>query len=119
MADVAGGNKVTNTIIVDWDATVTKIFCKICFQEIAAGNRPHGTLTAKGYANLVHTFVEQIGRPYSQKQLKNHWDSLKGLYDFWLSLEHTTGIGWDSKLNTYTAGDEFLENNTKVIEMGV
>jgi hypothetical protein len=70
MADVAGGNKVKNTIIVDWDVTVTEIFCKICFQEIEAGNRPHGTLTAKGYANLVHKFVEQTGRPYSQKQLK-------------------------------------------------
>jgi hypothetical protein len=59
MADVAGGNKVKNTIIVDRDVTVTEIFCKICFQEIEAGNRPHDTLTAKWYANLVHKFVEQ------------------------------------------------------------
>jgi hypothetical protein len=43
--------------------------------------------------NLVEKFVEQTGRPYNQKQLKNRWDALKGLYDFWLSLEHTTGIG--------------------------
>jgi hypothetical protein len=65
--------------------------------------------------NLVEKFVEQTGRPYNKKQLKNRWDALKGLYDFLLSLEHTTGIGWDSKLNTYTGSDEFLENNANVM----
>jgi hypothetical protein len=64
--------------------------------------------------NLVQKFVDQTGRPYNQKQLKNRWDALKGLYDFWLSLEHTRGIGWDSKLNAYTASDKFW-GNTKVM----
>jgi hypothetical protein len=40
-------------------------FCKISVQEIEAGNRPHGTLTVKGYANLVEKFVDQAGRPYT------------------------------------------------------
>jgi hypothetical protein len=115
MVDIATGKTVKSGIIANWDVAVTETFCKICVEEIEAGNRLHGTLTAKGYTNLVEKFVEQAGRAYTQKQLKNCWDSLKGLYDFWLSLEHTTRIGWDSKLNTYNAGDEFWENNTKVI----
>jgi hypothetical protein len=49
-----------------------KIFCKICVEEIEACNRPHGTLTAKRYTNLVEKFVEQTGRPYTRKQLKKH-----------------------------------------------
>jgi hypothetical protein len=107
MADIATGKKVKNAIIADWDAAIIETFCKICVEEIEAGNKPHGILNAKGYVNLVEKFVEQTGRPYTQKQLKNRWDSLKGLYDFWLSLEHTTKINWDSKLNTYTVGDSF------------
>jgi hypothetical protein len=93
MVDIAAGKKVKSGIIADWDAAVIETFCKICVEEIESGNKPHGTLIAKGYMNLVEKFVEQTGRPYNQKQLKNRWDALKGLYDFWLSLEHTTGIG--------------------------
>jgi hypothetical protein len=115
MGNSGAGKKVKSGIIADWDATITEIFCKICVEEIESSNRPHGTLIAKGYVNLVEKFVEQTGRPCNQKQLKNRWGALKGLYDFWLSLEHTTGIGWDSKLNTFTASDEFWENNTKVM----
>jgi hypothetical protein len=117
MADGVAGKKVKGGIIAYWDVAVTDFFCKICVQEIEAGNRPHGSLSAKGYANLVEKFADQTGRPYTQKQHKNRWDALKGLYDFWLSLEHTTGIGWDSKLYTYAASDEFWDNNTKVMQM--
>jgi hypothetical protein len=93
MAGIATSKKVKSGIIADWDAAVIETFCKICVEEIESGNRPHDTLIAKGYMNLVEKFVEQTRRPYNQKQLKNRWDALKGLYDFWLSLEHTTGIG--------------------------
>jgi hypothetical protein len=65
----------------------------------------------------VEKFTDQVGRPYTQKKHKNCWDALKGLYDYWLSLAHTTGIGWDSKLNTYTASYEFWDNNTKVMQV--
>jgi hypothetical protein len=118
MVDSAAGKKVKSGIIADWDAAVTETFCKICV-EVEAGNRPHGTLSVKGYANLVEKFTDQTRRPYTQKQHKNRWDALKGLYDFWLSLEHTNEIGWDSKLNTYTASDEFWDNNTKEMQMVV
>ena len=119
MSDNDAGKKVKSSLIADWDAHVTNIFCKICVEEVKAGNRPYGTLTTKGYQNLVEKFATRAGSPYTQKQLKNRWDALKGLYDFWLSLEHTTGIGWDSTLHTYTASDEFWENNTKVNQIVV
>jgi hypothetical protein len=65
MADSFAGKKVKGGVIADWDVTVTEFFCKISVQEIEAGNRPHGTLTVKGYANLVEKFVDQAGRSYT------------------------------------------------------
>jgi hypothetical protein len=57
MGDSGAGKKAKSGIIADWDATVTKIFCKICVEEIESGNRSHDTLhdtlTVKGYTNLV------------------------------------------------------------------
>jgi hypothetical protein len=82
-------------IIVDWDVDVTETFCKIFVEEIMANNRHHDTLAIKGYVNLVEKFAKQTGSLYTQKQHKKCWDALKGLYVFWMSLEHTTGLGWD------------------------
>jgi hypothetical protein len=47
--------------------------------------------------------------------LKNKWDLLKGLYSFWLGLNKDIGLGWDSKLGTVIASDEYWKKNTKVI----
>src|SRR6266540_5527585 len=81
-------------VTANWDAKATMIFYQICVEEINEGNKPLGVLTTKGYTNLVEKFKARTGRPYTQSQLKNRWDALKSLYDFWLSLLANTGLGW-------------------------
>src|SRR6266540_6387691 len=98
-------------VTANWDAKATTIFC---VEEIKEGNKPLGVLTAKGYTNLVEKFKARTGRPYTQSQLKNRWNALKSLYDFWLSLLANTTLGWDATLGTVTTRDEFWELNTKV-----
>jgi hypothetical protein len=46
---------------------MTKIFCNIIVQEIDVGNRPLGTLNAKGYENLREKFFARIGKNYTEK----------------------------------------------------
>ena len=104
-------------VTANWDAQATTIFCQICVEEIKEGNKPLGVLTAKGYTNLVEKFKARTGWPYTQSQLKNGWDALKSLYDFWLSLLANTGLGWDATLGTVTTSNEFWELNTKVCAM--
>ena len=101
-------------VTANWDAKATTIFCQICVEEIKEGNKPLGVLTAKGYTNLVEKFKARTGRPYTQSQLKNCWDALKSMYDFWLSLLANTRLGWDATLGIVTASNEFWELNTKV-----
>jgi hypothetical protein len=59
-----------------------KIFCNIVVEEINAGNRPLGTLNARGYKNMGEKFLARTGKNYTQKLLENRWDNLKILYNF-------------------------------------
>ncbi|XP_014660846.2 uncharacterized protein LOC106804388 [Setaria italica] len=92
---------------------MTTIFCNIVVEEIAAGNRPLGTLNARGYKNLREKFFTQTGKNYTQKQLKNRWDNLKTLYGFWKSLWSDSGLGRHPVLGIPTASDTWWETNTK------
>jgi hypothetical protein len=93
---------------------MTTIFCTIAVMEIKAGNRPLGTLNARGYKNLGEKFFARTGKNYTQKQLKNRWDNLRILYNFWKSLWTNTGLGRNPELGTVSASDEWWETNTKV-----
>jgi hypothetical protein len=42
---------------------------------------------------LGEKFFAATGKQYTQKQLKNHCDNLKILYNFWKSLWTNTGLG--------------------------
>ena len=100
---------------VDWDyPDMTTIFCKLVVEEINAGNRPLGTLNARGYKNLGERFFAETGKKYTQKQLKNRWDNLRILYNFWKSLWTITGLGRNPALGTVMASPEWWEVNTKV-----
>ncbi|CAL4947198.1 unnamed protein product [Urochloa decumbens] len=111
-----GKCKETEKIVcqVDWEnPEMTTIFCDIVVEEIKAGNRPLGTLNARGYNNLREKFLAQTGKDYTRKQLKNRWDNLKVLYGFWKSLWTDTGLGRDPNLGIPTGSDEWWDTNTK------
>jgi hypothetical protein len=45
-----------------------------------------------------HKFFAATGKQYTKKQLKNHWDNLKILYNFRKSLWTNTGLGKNTDL---------------------
>jgi hypothetical protein len=96
------------------DPKMMEFFCKLVIEEINEGNRPLGTLNGRGYKNLGEKFFAATRKQYTQKQLKNCWDNLKILYNFWKSLWTNTGIGRNPDLGTVVASDEWSEDNTKV-----
>jgi hypothetical protein len=93
---------------------MTEIFCKLVVEEINAGNRPLGTLNGRGYKSLGEKFFAATEKQYTRKQLKNRWNNLKILYNFWKSLWTNTGLGRNLDLGTVVASDEWWEENTKV-----
>jgi hypothetical protein len=91
---------------IGWDnPEMTNFFYNIVVEEIDAGNRPLGTLNTRGYKNLGEFFV-RAGKNYTHKQLKNHWDNLKILYNFWKSLWSNSGLGRDPNTGLVMADDE-------------
>jgi hypothetical protein len=67
----------------NWDnPEMTRIFCNIVVEEIYVGNRPLGTLNARGYKNMGEKFLARTEKNYTQKLLENRWDNLKILYNF-------------------------------------
>jgi hypothetical protein len=82
--------------------------------EINVGNRPLGTLNGRGYKSLGEKFFATTRKQYTQKQLKNRWDNLNILYNFWKSLWTNTSLGRNPDLGTIVAADEWWEENTKV-----
>ncbi|EAZ17660.1 hypothetical protein OsJ_33203 [Oryza sativa Japonica Group] len=90
----------------NWDTFSNRAFCEICAEECEAGNRPTGCLSTTGYKNLQLKFFQRTGKKHDQKQLKNHWETLKKEYNLWIELkEKSTGLGWDPIKGTFTADD--------------
>lgn len=98
----------------DWNSINTAQFCKICVEEIDAGNRPNGTMNNRGYASMAVKYFQKTGLRHSRIQLKNRWDGLKGLWNFWLRINKDTGLGYDEARQTVVASDEWWRNNIKV-----
>jgi hypothetical protein len=105
-------------VIAKWDTRATKIYTKICVEEVNAGNKPHNFLDAKGYADLIRKFKERIGRTYTWDQMKNRWDSLKRMYTQWKTLnQRATGVGRDPHTRSISAQDEWWAKQNEVTSL--
>lgn len=79
------------------------------------GSRPNTHLTPKGYENLSINFAKETGLEYTKTQFKNKWDLLKDQWKLWKDLvRKETGLGWDPKLKTVNASDDWWRNKIQV-----
>ncbi|KAI5007297.1 hypothetical protein ZWY2020_050742 [Hordeum vulgare] len=90
----------------------TTAFCSFCVEEITAGNKSNGFMTARGYKNIAIKFEQNRGLRHSRMQFKNRWEELKRFYSFWLWLNKQTGLG-RSPSGGIVASDEFWKKHTK------
>ncbi|XP_012478792.2 L10-interacting MYB domain-containing protein-like [Gossypium raimondii] len=101
------GDSTLATKVV-WDDELTLIFCKLCVNEVNAGNRPTTHLNSKGLENVVALFQAKTQKIYGKLQLKTKWDTLKKEWRLWRELlKESTGIGWCPSKKTVDATEEW------------
>ena len=100
---------------VNWDKESTQIFCEICKDECELGNRPLGFLTTAGFHNLEEKFFSRTGRRLNKRQFKNKWDQMKKDFGQWQELRNcATGLGWNDRLRTIEADDDWWTAHLQV-----
>ncbi|PVH32247.1 hypothetical protein PAHAL_9G353500 [Panicum hallii] len=68
-------------------------------------------MTSRGYKNLLMRYHSSTGLQHRRKQLRNRWDQLKGLYQFWKYINLRSGFG--RSYNSVVADDQFWKDHTK------
>ncbi|XP_052174288.1 L10-interacting MYB domain-containing protein-like [Diospyros lotus] len=97
-----------------WDDHTHLQFIELIEQEIHKGNRPGSFINKDGWKNLVKTFNEITWRCYDNKQLKNHWDSMKKEWTlFKQMIRGESGLGWDETKKTVMADNAWWEQKIK------
>ncbi|XP_050373037.1 L10-interacting MYB domain-containing protein-like [Argentina anserina] len=91
-----------------WNENLVEVFVDLCIKEVHKNSKSGSHFSSNGWKTIVKCFVEQTGKDYTRKQLKNKWDSLKGDWKLWKTLKSVkTGLGWNPILNTIDADEEF------------
>ncbi|PPS13890.1 hypothetical protein GOBAR_AA06689 [Gossypium barbadense] len=61
-------------------------------------------------------FEKEMGKAFSQRQLKNRWDALKKEWKAWKKLKgKDTSLGWNPIKRTIDAPDDWWESRLKVV----
>lgn len=103
-----------------WNERLLEVFCDLCIKEVDKNNRPHTHFNAEGWTNIINGFEQETGKSYTKKQLKNKWDALKSELRSWKELKgKETGLGWDHRLQTIDAPDEWWRAKIEVYHFSV
>ncbi|GKC39990.1 L10-interacting MYB domain-containing protein-like protein [Tanacetum coccineum] len=93
--------------------SVVRTFLDACIQEISLNGREGGSLKALSWKKVAKVLNENHNFSVDRKQMKNHYDYLKGKYGAWLLLRNKTGNVYDPSTNTFNLTDDEWEIEMK------
>ena len=86
-----------------WLSHIEQIFIDIMVDEQQKGNMEHGVFKAKTWLSITKSLIEQIGKTFLPKQVKDKHNRLKQKQRKWGQLLRHTGLGWDETTQMVTA----------------
>ncbi|XP_024979053.1 uncharacterized protein LOC112516268 [Cynara cardunculus var. scolymus] len=92
---------------VNWKKeNVVKTFIESCLHEISVNGREGGSLKAVSWKNVAEVLQKNHNFVVEQRQMKNHYDYLKGKYGAWTKLRNKTGNVYDASTNMFNLSEE-------------
>ncbi|XP_024984069.1 L10-interacting MYB domain-containing protein-like [Cynara cardunculus var. scolymus] len=95
------------------DCNVVKTFLESCLREISINGREGGSLKAISWRKVAETLEKTHNFIVDQRQMKNHYDYLKGKYGAWSKLKNKTGNIYDASTNSFKLSEEEWQMETK------
>nr|XP_043630380.1 uncharacterized protein LOC122601704 [Erigeron canadensis] len=90
--DQTGETDKSKRIRVSWkNLNVVKTFVEACIHEISVNGREGGSLKTISWKTVSDVLKDSHNLIVDRKQMKNHYDYLKGKYGAWLLLRNKTG----------------------------
>lgn len=93
---------------------MVKTFLETCIHEIAVHGREGSSLKMLSWKNVGEVLKKEHNFIADQRQMKNHFDYLKGKFGAWTKLKNKTGNVYDPVSNTFNLSEEEWEIEIKV-----
>ncbi|KAJ0957953.1 putative Myb/SANT-like domain, harbinger transposase-derived nuclease domain-containing protein [Helianthus annuus] len=94
-------------IRINWKQEgVEKTFLEACVHEITVNGREGSSLKQASWKTVAENLKTQHNFIVEQRQMKNHYDFLKGKFAAWLKLKNKTGNVYDPVTNSFNLSEE-------------
>lgn len=108
-------SKERNKPRISWKNEIhVRTFLETCIQQVAEHGRSSGSLKPHSWEHVMKTLKDTHNLVVDQKQMKNHYDYLKGKYRAWCKLRDHFNDLYDSSTNTFNLSEDEWELWTMV-----
>ncbi|KAJ9559088.1 hypothetical protein OSB04_013702 [Centaurea solstitialis] len=106
MEQICESQKIKKVRISWKSENVVKTFLEACIDEVSEFGRKGASLKAFSWKNVAEKLKRNHNFVVDQKQMKNHYDYLKGKYTAWSKLKNKAGNAYDPVTNTFNLSEE-------------
>lgn len=100
---------------VSWrNESLVKTFLEACIREVVKNGREGASLKPQSWRKVGEILKDTYNMIVDQKQMKNHFDYLRGKYGAWCKLKSKTGNVYDPSTNRFNLSDEEWTQEIKV-----
>ncbi|MFS7960369.1 putative Myb/SANT-like domain-containing protein [Helianthus anomalus] len=94
-------------IRINWKQEgVEKTFLEACVHEITVNGHEGSSLKQASWKTVAENLKTQHNFIVEQRQMKNHYDFLKGKFAAWLKLKNKTGNVYDPVTNSFNLSEK-------------
>ncbi|KAJ0514263.1 putative Myb/SANT-like domain-containing protein [Helianthus annuus] len=106
-------------IMINWKQEgVEKTFLEACVHQITVNGREGSSLKQASWKTVAENLKTQHNFIVEQRQMKNHYDFLKGKFAAWLKLKNKTGNVYDPVTNSFNLSEEEWQIEMKLETLG-